>query len=73
MPGELASNVERYAAESAIVFEGIDFFGVWLCLMLRRYDWLARRFVPLGEARPSTDEIITLLRSRTEWTRTPAS
>ena len=35
-------------------------------------SYLARRFVPLGEGRPSTDEIVALLRSRTEWKRTPA-
>ncbi len=69
MPDEFSSNVEKYAAEGAIVFEGIDFFGVWLSLMLRRYDWLARRFVALGETRPSNDEIVALLRSRTEWTK----
>ena len=67
MPDELARNIDKYAAERAIVFEGIDFFGVWFCLMLRRYDWLARRFVSLGETRPPTEEIVALLRSRTEW------
>lgn len=72
MPGELSRNVTTYAAEGAIVFEGIDFFGVWFCLMLRRYDWLARRFVALGDARPSTEEIVALLRSRTEWKQTLA-
>ncbi len=72
MPAELSNNVEKYAAERAIVFEGIDFFGVWLCLMLGRYDWLARRFVALDEVRLSTEEIMTLLRSRTQWRQTTA-
>jgi fatty acid desaturase len=69
MPEELSRNLSTYEAERAVVFHGIDFFGVWLCLMAGRYDWLARRFVSLGEARPSTEEIIALLRSRTQWTR----
>jgi fatty acid desaturase len=67
MPQELSANVETYEAEGAIVFEGIDFFGVWACLMMKRYDWLARRFVALGETRPSTEAIVALLRSRTQW------
>jgi len=68
MPVEFAGNVETYAAERAIVFEGLDFFGVWLLLMLRRYDSLARRMVALGDASPSLEERIALLRSRTQWT-----
>ncbi|HEX4447123.1 MAG TPA: fatty acid desaturase [Polyangiaceae bacterium] len=71
MPVEFAQNIDQYAAERAIVFEGIDFFGVWFCLMLGRYDWLARRYVTLGETRPSDEEIIAMLQSRTRWTSTP--
>ena len=70
MPEDFASNVETYAAEGAIVFHGIDFFGVWLCLMLKRYDWLAARMVPLCGATPTMDERIRLMQSRTSWTRT---
>jgi fatty acid desaturase len=69
MPVEFAANVQTYAAEKAIVFTGIDFFIVWLLLMLKRYDWLAQRMVPLGGASPSIDESVALLRSRTQWTR----
>jgi hypothetical protein len=49
---------------------GIDFFGVWLLLMFKRYDWLAAHVVTLGRARPATAEIVALLRSRTGWTST---
>ncbi len=64
MPDELRANAARYAAEGAIVFEGIDFFGVWLCLMLQRYDWLARRVVALDGVPRAPEETIALLRSR---------
>jgi hypothetical protein len=68
MPGELLANVETYDREGAVVFTGVDYFGVWLRLMLRRYDLLAKRFVALGPAAPRTEhEIEMLLRSRTEW------
>jgi hypothetical protein len=71
MPAELRKNLATYAAEGAIVFTGVDFFGVWLWLMLRRYDWLAAHVVALGEreAERTPEEIVALLRSRTEWTR----
>ncbi len=70
LPEEFARNLDKYSAERAIVFSGIDFFGVWVCLMLKRYDWLVDRFVHLGDERPSADEITHLLRTRTAWTRT---
>jgi fatty acid desaturase len=69
MPEEFRGNLPTYAAQGAIVFSGIDFFGVWVCLMLRRYDRLAQRFVQLGDTPRSREEIISLLRSRTRWTR----
>jgi fatty acid desaturase len=65
LPEEFLRNRSTYAAEGAIVFEGIDFFGVWLCLMLKRYDWLARRVVQLGEVDRSEQQTVALLRSRT--------
>lgn len=66
MPADLLATRERYIAERAIVFSKVDFFLVWLFLMLKRYDWLARCFVSLdGQQRPR-QEIIDLLRSRTQ-------
>jgi hypothetical protein len=67
-PKELTDNVPAYAAERALVFEGIDFHGVWVCLMLKRYDWLAARLVQLGDAPILADEAIATMRSRTGWT-----
>jgi fatty acid desaturase len=69
LPVEFSGNLDAYVAERAIVFAGIDFFGVWVCLMLRRYDWLANRYVDIAGARPSPEEITALLQSRTGWTR----
>jgi fatty acid desaturase len=68
MPEDFSQNLATYASERAIVFSGIDFFAVWLFLMLKRYDWLARRVVP-WEGQRSQGEIIDLLRSRARWTR----
>jgi hypothetical protein len=68
MPGDFARNVATYDAEGAIVFEGVDFFAVWLMLMLGRYDWLAARVVQLGAAPRTGVETEAFLRSRTQWT-----
>jgi hypothetical protein len=65
MPGDFFANRERYAAEGAVVFEGIDYFQVWVLLMLKRYDVLARRFVDLGEQPRAHAEIVAYLRART--------
>jgi hypothetical protein len=69
MPEDFQKNIDTYAKERAIVFEGIDFFMVWVCLMLKRYDWLARKYVKLPGGPQTEDEIIALLKSRTQWSR----
>ena len=72
MPQDFWRHIQVYQAEGALVFTGIDFFGVWLLLMFKRYDRLAAHVVTLGGARPATADIVTLLRSRTGWTSTTA-
>ena len=66
LPGDFWDNREQYAKEGAIVFEGIDFFIVWLLLMFRAYGVLANHFVSLDGKERSKEEIIALLRSRTK-------
>jgi fatty acid desaturase len=65
LPDDFRENLDRYAAEGAVVFEGIDFFQIWFLLMLRRYDRLARHWVALDGVARSRDEITALLRART--------
>jgi hypothetical protein len=65
MPEEFLRNLGEYHKQHAIVFRGIDFFGVWWRLMLRRYDSLARRVVHLGPTAPTHEETVALLRRRT--------
>jgi fatty acid desaturase len=65
LPGDLLASTERYRARGSIVFDGLDFFSVAVCLFLKRYDWLARSFVRFpGDVRGDA-EVIALLRSRT--------
>jgi fatty acid desaturase len=66
MPEDFARNVDAYVRERAIVFRGLDFFGVWVCLMLKRYDWLAHRYVDLSGEGPTSQDVIALLKMRTQ-------
>ncbi|MGH7436438.1 MAG: fatty acid desaturase family protein [Polyangiaceae bacterium] len=68
-PKEFMGNLPKYVAEKALVFEGIDFFVVWIFLMLKRYDWLANRLVQLGDEPMSTEDAIAMMRARTGWTQ----
>jgi hypothetical protein len=67
MPQDFQDNLATYAAERAIVFDGLDFFLVWALLMMKRYDVLAGRAVKLSEDAPTKEEMIELLKSRTSW------
>jgi fatty acid desaturase len=64
LPRAFERSAAAYAANGAIVFEGIDFMGVWACLMSRRLDRLARHFVPPSGTAQTQAEIVDLLSSR---------
>jgi fatty acid desaturase len=64
MPKEFVANQAKYAEERAIVFDGIDFFQVWVLLMLRQHKALARRMVSLGDRELSEAEKLQLLHER---------
>lgn len=65
LPGDFLSNAERYAKEEALVFDGIDFFQVWVLLMVRRYDILAKHVVPLKPEWADKAVVESVLRART--------
>jgi hypothetical protein len=71
MPVEFARDLQKYCDNDAIIFEGIDFTGVWVQLMLRNYGTLADKFVDLRAERRSRDEIIALLKERTRPLEAP--
>jgi hypothetical protein len=64
MPADFEAKRARYVAHEAIVFEGVDYFMVWLLLMTKQYGALADRFVDLGDTPRSKDEIIALFKRR---------
>jgi hypothetical protein len=64
-PGFFVSTLDDYAKNDAIVFDGIHFLHIWLYLMRRRYDLLAKHFVNVGNRYSSDEEVIAMLKSRT--------
>lgn len=63
MPTEFNLNLKAYREEKAIVFEKIDYFMIWMLLMLRRHERLAQYMVDLGP-RKSMSQRIALLKER---------
>ncbi|MDO1448088.1 fatty acid desaturase [Rhodocytophaga aerolata] len=55
----------EYAKNQAIVFDGIDFLGIFYNLMLKRYDVLARNVVNINNSYPSQEQVVHLLKERT--------
>jgi fatty acid desaturase len=66
-PREFARNLSEYGKHDSIVFDGLDFFQVWVCLMFRRWSVLAAHFVQLpGAPRRSAAEVIAFLKQRVQ-------
>ena len=67
MPEDFAANRESYIKNKSIIFNTYDYQILWIFLMLKRYDWLAKHFVDLNEPdkKMSQAEIIDLLKMRT--------
>lgn len=64
MPIDFEENISKYAKHKAIVFEKIDYFQIWLYLMLKKYDWLAHNIVNVGDNFSSKEDAISLMKER---------
>lgn len=64
MPVEFQENIEKYKANNAIVFEGIDFFVIWFFLVTKNYNALAKHYVDIAGQFNSKEEIICFLKER---------
>jgi fatty acid desaturase len=65
LPSDFEASKPQYAVAGSVVFAGIDFFGVWLLLMVGAYRKLAKHVVHLGGAERSPEDVVAFLRSRT--------
>lgn len=64
-PGFFKKTLDKYTDNDAIVFDSIHFLHVFVYLMRKRYDLLAKHFINLGDKYKSDDEIIAFLKMRT--------
>lgn len=64
-PDHLKDNITEYAANKALVFEGIHFLHVWWYLMTQNYDNLASRLVNLNGMFGSKEDAIAVMKART--------
>ena len=66
-PVEFERALGEYARHDSLVFDGIDFFEVWLSLMLRRWSHLADHVVALDGAPLRTrEQVIEMLKTRVQ-------
>jgi fatty acid desaturase len=64
-PSYFQSTIGDYVDNDAIIFSGIHFLHVFVWLMGKRYDLLAKHFVNIGNRFTSDDEVINFLKKRT--------
>ena len=65
-PNHLLENLDEYAQNKAIVFDGIDFLKVWIYLLRHDYSKLADHVVNINNTFSSKEEIIAIMKSRVE-------
>lgn len=63
-PAHFLKTVDKYALNNAVVFSKLDYVAVWLFLMFKRYDLLAKNFVNIGDRFSSDEEVIFFLKER---------
>jgi hypothetical protein len=65
MPDDFLRNIDKYRDEGAVIFQGVDYFEIWILLMTGQYRKLASHYVNLDPSRPMTeDEVIAHLKTR---------
>jgi fatty acid desaturase len=73
LPKAYEQGKARYAAQRAVVFEGIDYGHVFFALMFKRYRYLAERHADFGEERSVVAERLRCFTAPLSPGRTPAS
>lgn len=64
-PEHLITNLNAYAENKALVFEGIHFLHIWWYLMTSNYDKLAKRVVNINGMFATETDAIALMKTRT--------
>lgn len=66
IPGEFLKNKDVFAEKKILTFDGIHYLHIFLWLMSKRYDKLAKHIVNVNNMFSSEDEAIALMRERTK-------
>lgn len=64
-PEHLRDNVDDYAKNGALVFDGMDFLFVWINLMKKDYNQLANHLVNFNGMFKTKEEAIEIMKTRT--------
>jgi fatty acid desaturase len=64
-PVYFQEHVAEFAKHEAVVFAGLNYMDVFVRLMRKRYDLLARHFVDIDGRYSSDEAVIAFLKSRT--------
>ena len=65
MPSELLKRKDEFAANKAIVFDGIHYLHIFTYLLTKRYDKLADNLVNINNMFSSREEAIAVMKERT--------
>jgi fatty acid desaturase len=65
-PKAFVKNVNDYAINKAVIFDGLDYARIFIYLMRKRYDLLAKSFVNINNTFASEQEVMDMLRARTK-------
>ncbi len=66
IPGEFLKNKDVFAEKKILTFDGIHYLHIFLWLMTKRYDKLAKHIVNVNNMFSSEEEAIALMRERTK-------
>ena len=64
-PNHFRDNLDEYVQNRALIFDGVDYLAIFVLLMRRRYDLLARHVVNIGDSYATDAEVIDMLKLRT--------
>lgn len=73
IPGEFLKVKDKIAEQKVLVFDGIHYLHIFLWLMTRRYDKLAKNLVNVNNMFSSEEEAIALMKARTKKYTVPAA
>jgi len=73
LPTKFLASLDDYAENDGLIFTGVGFFDVGVAVMLGKIDWLADRYVHVGQPARTREQIIALLHHRLQPVRTKSA